>query len=150
MMHTFFSSATRRSLLIMGMLSVSLTACSVMQQESGHQHAPEQQHQPQDEGRHEPSTMPHSVLRVFKSLGGVQCEPGAKTPADLVGELNAAGVRVKQAACGTDGKMYPAACGGPDGRIAIMEIDEEDAEKAAGLGFSPLSTLPEARPTFCR
>lgn len=87
------------------------------------------------------------TMRVAKSLGSRQCEGGGRTLAELKAELEAAGVKVARAACGTDGRMRAQACGLPDGRLGIFEIAVASRETAARAGFMP---LPEgAQETGC-
>jgi len=69
--------------------------------------------------------------------------------AALQAQLTAANVEVRSAACGTDGFLYPAICGVPDGRIGIFEISPAQAEAAAAAGFKPLSTAPQAQIISC-
>jgi hypothetical protein len=51
--------------------------------------------------------------------------------------------------CGTDGMAYPAVCGAPDGRIAIIDVPESQLEAARKLGFSLLSERPRAQRMAC-
>ena len=90
-------------------------------------------------------------LKVFKPRGSVQCGDRGTAPETMRGELERAGVRVASASCGSDGRMYPAVCGGGTGEINLFEIDAADAERARALGFAPLTELrgePQAVP--CR
>lgn len=89
-------------------------------------------------------------LAVFKAAGSRQCEGGGTPPERLRAELEAAGVKVQAATCGTDGRMHAAMCGGADGRLVILEIDPGQAEAAAKLGFQPLSKMPSAQRAACR
>lgn len=90
-------------------------------------------------------------LQVFKPRGSVQCGDRGTAPEAMRAELERAGVRVASARCGSDGRMYPAVCGGATGEINLFEIDAADVERARGLGFAPLAELrgePEVVP--CR
>lgn len=90
-------------------------------------------------------------LQVFKSRGSVQCGDRGTAPELMRAELERAGVRVLSARCGSDGRMYPAVCGGATGEINLFEIDTGDAERARALGFAPLSELRgEAQVVPCR
>ncbi len=92
-----------------------------------------------------------SVVMVFKSRGSVQCGDRGTAPELMRGELERAGVRVRSASCGSDGRMYPAVCGGATGEINLFEIDAADAERARALGFAPISELRgEAQLVPCR
>ena len=90
------------------------------------------------------------TARVYKSLGGVQCADSASNLASLTRELEAAGIKIVSAGCGTDGRMRAAMCGMPDGRIAIFELAATDMQAAAKLGYAALSTLPDAKAAPCK
>lgn len=92
----------------------------------------------------------HSTVRVLKSTGGVQCADSGSNLATLTQALEAAGLKVLSASCGTDGRMRAAMCGAPDGRIAIFELAAEDAPAAAKLGYAALSNLPDAKLAPCK
>ncbi|WP_140984810.1 hypothetical protein [Asticcacaulis tiandongensis] len=79
------------------------------------------------------------TIQVSKSTGSKQCEDGGKSLDALRGELAQAGVRVTDASCGSDGRMYPAACGYPDGRIVIFSIAAKDTARAKVQGYSLLA-----------
>lgn len=90
------------------------------------------------------------TLRVFKSMGGVQCADSGGNLATHTQALEGAGLKVLSAACGTDGRMRAAMCGAPDGRIAIFELAAEDASAAAKLGYAAFSNLPDAKLAPCK
>lgn len=90
------------------------------------------------------------TLRVFKSAGGVQCADSGSDLATLTQALEAAGLKVLSASCGTDGRMRAAMCGAPDGRIAIFELSAEDAPAALKLGYAALSNLHDAKLAPCK
>lgn len=85
----------------------------------------------------------------YKNFGYKQCEPATVKLQDIVAQVKGAGVQVVSASCGADGRMYAAMCGGPDGRIAIIDAPSSSADKLKSLGFAPLSTLPDAQKTGC-
>jgi len=89
-------------------------------------------------------------VAMYKSFGSVQCTGGGLTLPALERQLIDAGVRVISAKCGLDGNVYAAVCGGPDGRIGIVEIEQQQSQLAATIGFAPLSTLPAATQVPCR
>ena len=91
-----------------------------------------------------------ATIRVFKSLGSVQCSGGGKDIALMSRELSNAGLEVISSTCGTDGHMHPMLCGANDGRIGIFEIGSKDMAAASRLGFAPLSRLPEAQVLPCQ
>lgn len=90
-----------------------------------------------------------SYVDVYKYQGSRQCEGGGVPLAEMQRQLQAAGVRVQAAACGTDGRMYPAFCGGADGRINILSIPTKALPVATAQGFTPLSQLPDAQKSNC-
>ena len=93
---------------------------------------------------------PQQTVRIFKSLGSVQCSGGGSDLAALSRQLATAGVRIESSTCGTDGRMHTALCGANDGRIAIFEVEEKDLQSAAKLGFASLTKLPEATSSSCQ
>lgn len=92
----------------------------------------------------------HGSVQVAQRLGGVQCD---FTPEDLrpiVERATSAGIQVQAQSCGGDGMMYAAVCGAPDGRLAILTIPANQLAQAQRLGFTPLSTMPDAQTDSCR
>lgn len=89
-------------------------------------------------------------VKVYKSLGSVQCSGGGKSLDEIKRQLKEVGIPVGSANCGIDGNMHAAMCGAPDGRIAIVEIPESKAQVAAALGFLPLKNLPDATEVPCK
>ena len=92
---------------------------------------------------------PASGVSVYKYVGSRQCEGGGTPVEKMMRQLSEAGIPVINVHCGTDGRMYPAMCGAPDGRIGILEVPEGKVSAATALGFAPLSGLPEASKTVC-
>ena len=92
---------------------------------------------------------PGSGVSVYKYVGSRQCEGGGTPVEKMMRQLSEAGIPVINVHCGTDGRMYPAMCGAPDGRIGILEVPEGKVSAAAALGFAPLNNLPEASKTVC-
>ena len=92
---------------------------------------------------------PGPGVSIYKYVGSKQCEGGGTPVEKMMRQLSEAGVPVMNVHCGTDGRMYPAMCGAPDGRIGILEVPESKVSAAAALGFAPLSSLPEASKTVC-
>ena len=92
---------------------------------------------------------PPSGVGVYKYVGSKQCSGGGTPLATMMRQLSDAGIPAMNVNCGTDGRMYPAMCGAPDGRIGILEVPEAKVSAAAALGFAPLSGLPEASKTVC-
>ena len=93
---------------------------------------------------------PAAALAVFKSAGSVQCQAGGLSTDAAQRKLADAGVSVRSAACGVDGLMHAAVCGGGDGRLVVVEIAAADAAKAAALGLALLRDLPDAKTVPCR
>lgn len=88
-------------------------------------------------------------VKVWKSRGAIQCGSKGTPPEQMARELEAAGITVLAHACGSDGRLYPAMCGKPDGKINIFTIPAGQLEQAAALQFRPLASLPDAHQTAC-
>lgn len=97
-----------------------------------------------------PAPSPESRVSVYKTFGSVQCQDGGASLSALQRQLEAADIKVFSSACGNDGKIYPAVCGAPDGRIGIFEIPQERLNAASAQGFASLRNLPDASKTACR
>ena len=95
-------------------------------------------------------TLSQTTARVFKSMGSVQCAEGGTDLSTLARQLEAANLKVISSACGSDGRMRVAMCGAPDGRVAIFELSNADAQSSTQLGFAPLSKLPDAKVVPCK
>lgn len=95
-------------------------------------------------------TSSQTTVRVFKSMGSVQCAEGGTDLSTFARQLEAAGLKVISSACGSDGRMRVAMCGAPDGRVAIFELSTADAQSSATLGFAPLSKFPNAQVVPCK
>jgi hypothetical protein len=93
---------------------------------------------------------PGASIAVYKYAGSVQCTGGGMSLAEMNGQLADAGIKVLSSACGFDGKLYVAVCGGPDGRIGIFEVMQTQMQAAAKIGFAPLSELPAAGKASCQ
>jgi hypothetical protein len=96
--------------------------------------------------------MPHAAesnVSVYKSRGGLQCENNAIALSELEKQLKDGGIAVAGSSCGHDGRMRPAMCGRPDGRIAIFDIPASKLEAAAALKFLPLAKAEGATRSAC-
>lgn len=91
----------------------------------------------------------NSSVSVFKYNGTVQCAGGGLTLTEMQGQLTAANVQVRAAACGTDGSVQAAVCGAPDGRIGIFQTPAAQVSAATGAGFALLRTKPDAKTVPC-
>ncbi len=81
------------------------------------------------------------VVQVFKPRGAVQCGARGTPPEAMRADLERAGIRVRRATCGSDGRMRPAVCGGGTGEINLFDIAAADQARAQALGFAPLAQL---------
>lgn len=90
------------------------------------------------------------LVTVVRPLGTRQCEAGGATSEALAQTLRDAGVTVSALACGHDGRMRPAVCGAPDGRLAVADIPQAQQARAEALGWQAMSTLPGAQRQACR
>ena len=95
------------------------------------------------------ASAPPKAVSVYLSLGSRQCQDGGRTLAEVQKVLQDAGIPVLASGCGSDGMAYPAVCGAPDGRIAIIDVPESQVEAARKLGFSLLSERPRAQRLAC-
>jgi len=89
------------------------------------------------------------AIKVFKTMGSLQCTGGGVSLAALQAQLTSANVQVRFAECGTDGRPTPTVCGSSDGKIGIFEISPAQSAAASAAGFAPLSTLPGAKTAPC-
>lgn len=94
------------------------------------------------------ATPPAGSVVVVRTLGSQQCSGGGQSPAALARVLADAGIHVLSTRCGSDGRMYPAVCGAPDGRVGLFEIAASQAQAAAALGFRAAGPEVQERP--CR
>ena len=90
-----------------------------------------------------------ALLPMARPLGTQQCQAGGPTPDALAAALREAGIPVAQVACGHDGRIRPAVCGAPDGRLAIVDIPAELQARAEALGWRPLASMPDASRQPC-
>jgi hypothetical protein len=88
-------------------------------------------------------------VRVVKSNGAKQCEPGYTTVRAMKRELTDNGVTVISAACGSDGLDRIGMCGASTPGINIFTIPLTDLEQAKTLEFKPLADLPYAHEVPC-
>lgn len=93
--------------------------------------------------------MPVTYVDVYKYQGSRQCEGGGTPLAEMQRQLQANGAIVTNSSCGMDGRMYPAFCGGADGKINIFTISSNSMNAALAQGFNPLTGLPEAQKINC-
>jgi len=91
-----------------------------------------------------------ATIAVFHSLGSRQCQPGGVTPEELADRLRSAGVTVSGVSCGTDGLIRAAACGTPDGHLAVFDIAPEQRDVALAQGFRVWTDLPAGKRQACR
>ena len=76
---------------------------------------------------------------VFKPAGSRQCEPDSGTSeAALRAELATQGITVLGYRPGHEGRMYPAVCGAPTGRLHVFAIPAAQVPAAEALGYRPL------------
>ncbi len=92
---------------------------------------------------------PVTYVDVYKYQGSRQCENGGIPLVEMQRQLQASGAIVTASSCGMDGRMYPAFCGGADGKINIFTVTSNSLNAAMSQGFTPMSSLPEAQKTNC-
>jgi len=96
-----------------------------------------------------PEPAPVSYVDVYKYQGSRQCENGGVSLAEMQRELQAANIPVSNSSCGMDGRMYPAFCGGADGKINVFSIPSDAVNAARSYGYFLFSDLPGAQRTSC-
>ena len=91
------------------------------------------------------------TTKVFKPRGSIQCELGSGTPPEVMRlELTNAGISVISQSCGfVSDVAIPAICGIGTGALNIFEIPEIQAQAAAALSFSPLSSAGSVSESPC-
>jgi hypothetical protein len=89
------------------------------------------------------------TVAVFRTLGSTQCTGGGTSADTLQNLLVNAGVEVVAASCGVDGVFRAPVCGTSDGRIGVFDVAQEHVSLATALGFSLLTTLPDAQRQPC-
>lgn len=72
---------------------------------------------------------------VYKARGSVQCEGRGVGPEQMSADLLKAGIQVERFACGHDGRMRAAMCGGATGELNLFSIAARDVARARELGF---------------
>lgn len=73
---------------------------------------------------------------------------GGVTLAEMQTQLQMAGVNVLSGSCGVDGMVYPAFCGGADGKINVFSIPSQMHHKRKP-SFTLLTQLPNAQRVQC-
>lgn len=115
---------TKKSAITAGLLVLSLTACDENLFDSAGQHH----------------------VRVYQDDQAISCaDTGAisvKTHGELLIDED---IELHCAQKGDDGMNYPQSCGSQTGSINIFTIHDKDLATAESLGFSQLSTFPDAQ-----
>ena len=93
--------------------------------------------------------VPTPPVTIYKALGSLQCTGGGVSLSTIVKQLTDAGIAPLSSSCGHDGLDRIAVCGVPDGRIAMVDVAQEQITAAQALGFAPLATLPMAVKITC-
>ena len=66
-------------------------------------------------------------IGIYQDAGSTQCQDDGLSLAQMQKQLEAAEIPFTDAACGTDGRMYTAMCGSPDGKIGLFQIARQAA-----------------------
>lgn len=98
----------------------------------------------------EPRPTAGTSVWVAKSAGTLQCDDAGIDVGLRASELRSLGVEPGASACGHDGRMRPAVCGAPDGRIVAFELRAGQLQAAARAGYMPLDAVAAARLGMCR
>lgn len=79
---------------------------------------------------------PRTTAEVFRYDGSRQCENSSGISLEeMAKQLESAGIKVFASRKGSDGRIYPAVCGGGTGRLNIYSIDAQQLAQAKELGF---------------
>jgi len=89
------------------------------------------------------------LVTVARALGSRQCDSHVPSPTAATAALRDAGIAVQALACGRDGRLHPALCGVPDGRLVFADIPTDRLADAQALGFRPMSAWPDAQRVDC-
>lgn len=95
-----------------------------------------------------PTTLDGTV-GIYQDAGSTQCQDDGLSLDQMKQQLEDAGIPFTNAACGTDGRMYSAMCGSPDGKIGLFEIAPEHLQQARALGFEARAKVPDATRVPC-
>ncbi len=96
-----------------------------------------------------PAPPPVTYVDVYKYQGSRQCENSGVPLVVMQNQLQMANIPVTNSSCGMDGRMYPAFCGGADGKINVFTIPSNAVYSALSQGFLLLKDLPGAQRTGC-
>lgn len=91
-----------------------------------------------------------ALVPMARLLGTRQCESGGPTPESVANTLRDASIGMTTFDCGHDGRMRPAVCGAPDGRLVVVDVPVAQQERAEALGWRPLASMPGAQRQACR
>lgn len=86
---------------------------------------------------------------IYLDSGSTQCQDDGMTLEEMQQLLVDADIPFSEASCGTDGNMYTAMCGSPDGRIGMFQIAPEHLQLSRALGFEALANVPDASSVDC-
>lgn len=79
------------------------------------------------------------MVRVWKDLGRLQCEPSAGRRLEgLVAELATQSIEASPLGCFDDGMARPAVCGAGTGEVGVVAVRPRDVGQAEKLGFRRL------------
>lgn len=95
------------------------------------------------------STTLDGEVGIYLDSGSTQCQDDGMNLEEMQQLLVDADIPFSAATCGTDGNMYTAMCGSPDGRIGIFQIAPEHLQQSRALGFEALANVPDASPVDC-
>lgn len=81
---------------------------------------------------------------VYIADGSKQCQNFSRNISLSAQKLTEANITVTSSSCGSlTGVMFPAVCGGQNGKVHVFQVDDIDA--AVLLGFTSVSDLPKSR-----
>jgi hypothetical protein len=93
---------------------------------------------------------PQATIKLYRYKHSLACVPESGiSPDEMKQTLVAKGSPFVSFACGTDGSVVPADCGGRSGDIYILEIAESYKSEVEQIGFRPLTEKPQHKKVDC-
>jgi hypothetical protein len=88
-------------------------------------------------------------VEIYLDSGSTQCQDDGLSLEEMQQLLIDVEIPFSDASCGTDGNMYTAMCGSPDGSIGMFQIAPQHLQQARALGFEALAKVPNASRVDC-
>ena len=92
---------------------------------------------------------PQPSETLAREIESLQCRPQSVTVTQLNQELAAHAIDVKSSSCAWDGLGRTAACDTPIAFIRVIEVPQNQVERAMALGYRPVSSFRTVLPIEC-